>query len=146
MEYQLYKNIHPDLPILGICYGCQFLNVMHDGTLIKHLPDMLGNDEHEKGNLQEYILEKGSKLAAILGKEKTTGKSYHHQGIGKLGEGLRVVARHADGTIEAIESEGKRWLMGVQWHPERTSESSDSHRIFSEFIEQARKFRTSRQR
>ena len=62
------------------------------------------------------------------------GKSWHHQAVNRVGDGLRAVAWHEDGTIEAIESTEGRWFLGLQWHPERT-EVNESEKIFEAFIQ-----------
>lgn len=143
-EEDLYMALPKDAPVLGICYGAQFLNVAEGGTLNQHIPDQLHHQEHEGGTLQEYKVEPNSRLGRIVVGE-LGGKSFHHQAIDKVANGFRVVAEHADGTIEAIEDGGSRWLVGVQWHPERTPDDPNSKRIFAAFVEEARKFREGRQ-
>jgi putative glutamine amidotransferase len=143
LERGLFERISPDVPIFGICYGCQLLNVLHGGSLIQHLPDKLGHDGHRGDAWQTYAVEPGTKLAQIVGGAKAEGKSWHHQAISRLGEGLQVTARHEDGTIEGIESSTRPWMVGVQWHPER-SEADASPRLFSAFVEQAKAFRETR--
>lgn len=143
-ESALYEALPKDAPVLGICYGAQFLNVKHGGTLHQHLPDQLQHREHEGGTHQRYQVEADSQLGAIVQLHEVEGKSYHHQAIDRLGEGLRVVARHEDGTVEAIEGEGPRWLIGVQWHPERTPDLPETQRLFDAFIAAARTYREAR--
>jgi putative glutamine amidotransferase len=145
-EMRLYQAIDPHLPILGICYGCQFLNVAAGGTLEQHLPDRLHHNHHSEGTLEPVRVDLDSELGKIVGSEQVEGKSYHHQAISNLGAGLVVSGTHSDGTIEAIESTGERWLIGVQWHPERTSSSHESSAIFTEFIAAARKYAASKGR
>lgn len=139
-ERRLFDATDPAMPVLGICYGCQFLNVARGGSIAQHLPDLLGHDEHSGGTMQEYPIENGSKLAQIVGTAKMTGKSYHHQAIGRTAEGLRVVSRHSDGTVEAFEAEDRPWMIGVQWHPERTPEDEPTRRLFQGFIAAAREY------
>lgn len=143
-ELALYRALSPDKPILGICYGCQFLNVAAGGTLEQHVPDRTGHGLHSGGTLDAAKVDKGSKLASITGATEIEGKSYHHQAVGKLGEGLTAVAHHEDGTIEAIESTNGRWIVGVQWHPERTPDSEPTQRLMRAFIEEAAAARTRR--
>ncbi|MCC6686263.1 MAG: gamma-glutamyl-gamma-aminobutyrate hydrolase family protein [Fimbriimonadaceae bacterium] len=142
-EEDLYNALPKDAPVLGICYGAQFLNVAAGGTLNQNIPDQLRHHEHEGGTLQTYSVEPNSRLGRIVAGE-LGGKSFHHQAIDRVADGLRVVAEHADGTIEAIENVGSRWLVGVQWHPERTPDDPNSKRIFAAFVEEARKFREGR--
>lgn len=138
VEAALYRSLPPGVPILGICYGCQFLNVMEGGTLIQHLPDVLGENDHTGNTPQVHHLKTGSKLQEVSGAESIRGKSSHHQAIKSLGKGMEVSAEHADGTIEAIESNEKPFVLGVQWHPERTMDDPATQRLFTSFIEAAR--------
>jgi putative glutamine amidotransferase len=142
-EARLIKAIDSELPVLGICYGCQFLNVARGGTLEQHVPDRVGNGTHTGGTLQAYAI-KDSHLRSVVGTETMEGKSYHHQAVGRLGEGLSVVAEHSDGTVEAIEANDRPWMIGVQWHPERTARDEASERLFREFVEAAARFAESK--
>ncbi|GAA5062990.1 gamma-glutamyl-gamma-aminobutyrate hydrolase family protein [Nocardia callitridis] len=109
------------LPILAICRGLQVLNVALGGTLIEHLPDVVGHTEHSGGpgdfTANQVRTVAGSKLAAITGAELTV-YCHHHQAIAALAEGLVVTASATDGTIEAVELATEPFLLGVQWHPE----------------------------
>jgi putative glutamine amidotransferase len=116
-----------DLPVLAICRGIQILNVQHGGTLVQHMdatahhrvktPDNPGLPAHKV----EVV--PGTRLTAITGGPLTLDvNSRHHQAIAKPGDGLRVSARDPeDGTIEAVERPDKRFVVGVQWHPENQS-------------------------
>ncbi|MET0815899.1 MAG: gamma-glutamyl-gamma-aminobutyrate hydrolase family protein, partial [Solirubrobacteraceae bacterium] len=112
------------LPILGICRGLQALNVARGGTLHQHLPDVTdGTIDHrqtEPGHVTTHAvrIEPGSRLAGILGGEDSDVNSFHHQAAAELGRELRAVAWAPDGTIEGIESDGDRFVLGVQWHAE----------------------------
>lgn len=144
-EAALYKGAPPDLPILGICYGCQFVNVMQGGTLIQHLPDVEGSETHTGGTLQRYELTPGSKVADAVGAESVMGKSYHHQAILDPGAGVAVTGYAADGTIEAIEVESRKWTVAVQWHPERTLDDMAMRNLFRAFVDAAAAYRTQRE-
>ncbi len=144
VERGIYEAAPKDLPILGVCYGCQFLNVVEGGSLIQHLPDLTGHELDQKGNVQTYQLEPDSKTSAALGTTEASGQSWHHQAIGRVAEGLRVSARNEDGTIEAIESTTRPWVVGVQWHPERTHSAEDSRSLFKHFVEAAAAYRANR--
>src|SRR5207253_4020685 len=90
-----------DLPVLAICRGSQVLNVALGGDLVQHLPDVVGDEKHKHtpGVFADHdvSLETGSRLGELLG-ERAPVKSHHHQGFGRLGEGLRVSAVAEDGT------------------------------------------------
>ncbi len=144
MEDRLFSLIDPELPTLGICYGCQFINVKRGGSLIQHLPDVVENDEHTGGTLQPYELVGASKLSTFAGTERVEGKSYHHQAVARVGSGLAVVAKHDDGTVEAIEDASKPFFVGVQWHPERTPEDAATQNLFRSFVEAAREYMESK--
>ena len=107
-------------PIFAICRGMQLLNVFRGGTLVPHLY----GDYHRLDDDARHAVavEPGSGLAVLVGEIKGDVTSSHHQAVERLGNGLQVAARHADGTIEAIEWTTpwrKPWLAAVQWHPER---------------------------
>lgn len=143
-ERRLFQSLPSSAPILGICYGCQFLNVVQGGTLVGHLPDRVGHQQHEGGTLSSSAIIPGTKLASIMLEDLVEGRSYHHQAVDRLGEGLRVAAHHEDGTVEALESTDGRWLVGVQWHPERTPDGVHSKRLFDAFIRASEQFRAQR--
>jgi len=110
-----------DLPVLAICRGMQLLNVQLGGTLVQHVPDVVGHDGHQpaRGCFAdvEVTTEPGSVVAEILG-ETATVRCSHHQAVDRLGDGLVVSARSADGLAEAVELPVARFVVGVQWHPE----------------------------
>jgi putative glutamine amidotransferase len=141
-------------PILGICYGVQSLNVWRTGTLVRHIESPLGTN-HEAGraverahqitiNPESRLLRKiaGPVLSSENGLRGWVNSS-HHQSVEKAGDGLEVVARSEDGTIEAVESTARdHFVLGVQWHPERGYENDAlSQAIFREFIEAAKQRR-----
>lgn len=144
-ERALYEMAPAGMPILGICYGCQFLNVMRGGDIEQHIPDRTNNRVHEGGTVQQYQVAPESQTHAVLGAAVVEGRSYHHQALGQVGANLEVSARHEDGTIEAIEDiRPDRWLFGVQWHPERSPDEAATQRLFASFIEAARRYRLER--
>jgi putative glutamine amidotransferase len=132
-----------ELPLLGICRGCQMLNVARGGTLVEHLP--LGEGESH-GQL-DYpmharvhglaIAPEDDLLAAMLPADVLVN-SFHHQAVEEPGDGVEVVARAPDGVCEAIRI-GRRGL-GIQWHPEYHREQPDP--IFLWFVEEARRVST----
>src|SRR5918997_1348142 len=103
------------MPLLGICRGAQALNVACGGTLHQHLP---GHRQAEPGAVTTHDVEvlPGTRLARLLGAGPVAVNSFHHQAVDRLGGGLRIAARAADGTVEAIEGAG--FVLGVQWHAE----------------------------
>jgi putative glutamine amidotransferase len=112
------------VPVLGICRGMQMLNVWSGGTLDQHLSTADGH-RGGPGEFAEHdvAVEPGGRLAAAIGRE-TSVHSYHHQGIDRLGVGLCVAARDADGQIEAIEDPDRHFWLGVLWHPEMSADRS----------------------
>jgi len=143
-ERAIYRHIPTDLPVLGVCYGCQFINVVQGGSLKQHLPDELDHARDQGGTVQDYAIEPDSHLHGIVGTPRAEGQSWHHQAVGRVGDGLRVSATNEDGTIEALESTERPWLIGVQWHPERTPDAEDSRAIFKRFVEAAADYRSRR--
>jgi putative glutamine amidotransferase len=133
-----------DMPVLAICRGLQVLNVARGGDLVQHLPDVVGDEKHKHtpGVFADHdvAVEAGTRLGAVLGGEHAPVKSHHHQGLGRLGEGLRVAATAGDGTIEAVEDPDARFALGVLWHPE----AGEDTKLFEALVEEARDYRTSR--
>jgi putative glutamine amidotransferase len=127
--------IERDMPVLGICRGMQLLNVACGGTLVQHLPERFGHEEHRRvpgsfdGAEHDVVLAEGSLAARAAGEIVHTTKSHHHQGVEELGDGLIVTgASLLDELPEAIEWAGgpsdRRFVLGVQWHPEADVASS----------------------
>lgn len=142
-ERRLYESAASDLPIFGICYGCQFLNVVRGGTLIQHLPDVVPT-AHTGGPMQSYEVDPDSALAKFSKSTRIEGKSFHHQAVDAVGAGLAVVATGPDGVVEAIEASDRPWLVGVQWHPERTPEDKATRNLFREFVSAAARYKAKR--
>lgn len=132
-----------DMPILAVCRGSQVLNVLRGGDLVQHLPDVVGHDRHRHtpGVFADHgvELEPGTRLAGILGRRSPV-KSHHHQGFGRIGEGLRVAARAEDGTPEALEDPERRFAVGVLWHPEEGGDFA----LFRELVTEAGRYRQER--
>lgn len=143
LEKRLFQAINPAMPVLGICYGCQFINVLHGGSLIQHLPDVVGHDLDIPGTLQSYEIEPETFLGELIG-SRAQGQSWHHQAVGRLGSDLRIAAKNTDGIVEGLESTTFPWMIGVQWHPERSLDKSDSQALFSAFIKAASEYARSR--
>ena len=131
------------LPLLAICRGAQILNVALGGTLIQHLPDIHPDAAYQPapGVFGEVFFSTSpdSIIASLLG-EAASAPCYHHQGIEDLGHGLKVTAVAPEGTIEAIETVGGGWVLGVQFHPEQNPADL---RLLSGFVAEAARFRSS---
>jgi putative glutamine amidotransferase len=131
------------IPMLGICRGCQTLNVARGGTLHQHLPDVTdGSISHRQeisGRRPTHTvrIEPGSRLAGILGAEELEVNSFHHQAVDRLGRDLKVVARAPDGVVEAIEGTGDVLYLGVQWHGETLVDRPRHARLFAELVAEA---------
>lgn len=139
-------------PLLGICFGCQILNVYHGGTLLQHLATLPVNHPSARGVAVAHTaaIAPDSLLAGLCDSEEAVSRdgvlhlpvnSSHHQAIGILGESLRVTARcPQDHVVEAIENPDSpdHFVLAVQWHPERTTDtSSTSNKLFDRFLEAA---------
>ena len=141
------------LPTLAICRGCQVLNVALGGTLHQHLPDVVGEgllhrspdgDEAEQPR-HAVEVEPGSRVAAAMGEARPVPVSWHHQATDRVAPALRVVARAADGTVEALELPEHPELLAVQWHPERSAaEDASQQRLFDAVVAAAGAQRTAR--
>jgi putative glutamine amidotransferase len=125
----------------------QLINVARGGTLVQHLPDEVGHEEHRRvpgsfdGSEHDVRLAPGSLAARAAGEEVHVTKSHHHQGIDVLGDGLEITGRSTlDGFPEAIEAPDRRFVLGVQWHPEADEES----RVVATLVECAAEYRSSR--
>jgi putative glutamine amidotransferase len=139
-----HRAIERDMPVLGICRGMQVLNVAFGGSLIQHLPEVFGHEEHRR-NLgtfddteHDVVLAPGSLAATAAGEHQHVTRSHHHQGVDRVGDGLVVSGRAVmDELPEAIEAPEQTFVLGVQWHPEADPDS----RIIGALVEQARRAR-----
>jgi putative glutamine amidotransferase len=129
-----------DMPVLAVCRGSQVLNVARGGDLVQHLPEVVGDERHKHtpGVFADHDVrvEDDSKLGRVLG-ARAAVKSHHHQGYGRIGEGLREVAWADDGTVEALEDPARRFAVGVLWHPE----AGEDRALFEALVEQAGRYR-----
>lgn len=141
-NHLLTAAVEMEIPFLGICRGAQMLNVNRGGTLIQHLPDVIGDNRYQKGGgeftMAKIDVEAESLLSKLVGNSVSNAALYHHQAIAELGEGLKVTAKSEDGVIEAVELTNHPFGIAVQWHPEQTLEDL---RIFNGLISAAKKYR-----
>lgn len=119
--------------VLAICRGLQVLNVALGGSLVQHLPDVVGHDLHcptpGRHAHHDVRLDASSRIGSLLGPGAAVA-TYHHQAIDRLGADLTAVGWADDGTIEAVEKSGSPWVSGVQWHPE----VRDGAALFAGFV------------
>lgn len=124
-----------DLPVFAICRGLQILNVHLGGSLIQHLPRHVVRTPDKAQPAHRVAIEPGTLLAQIAGVDAWAVNSRHHQAIARLAPGLRVCATDPeDGTIEAVELLGRRFVLAVQWHPENQAPvDAGQRRLFERF-------------
>lgn len=134
-----------EMPMLCICRGIQVLNVALKGSLYQDLDSEGQFQNHVKKNypmnaVTHFVsMEQNSLLYEIVKKPALGVNSFHHQSIKALGHGLKVSARSEDGVVEAVELEGREFVLGVQWHPEKMYDSEDQQKIFTVFLESAKR-------
>jgi putative glutamine amidotransferase len=130
----LRAAVERDLPVLAVCRGVEVLNVVRGGDLVQHVPDVVGHEEHRAvvGEFSEHAVRVDS--SSRIGEVRGPVKSHHHQGLGRIGTGLREVAWAEDGVVEAVEDPDKPFLVGVLWHPE----AGEDQRLFEQLVEAAR--------
>ncbi|GAB3396858.1 gamma-glutamyl-gamma-aminobutyrate hydrolase family protein [Schumannella luteola] len=147
----LTAAIAAELPFLGICRGLQLLNVHQGGTLLQHLPDALDGDTRYSGDAGVFAINEaapvdGSRIAGLYeGAASVDVRSYHHQAVDRLGDGLRVTAVSAgagatEQVVQAIELEGDAFGVAVQWHPEQIGDL----RVFRGLVDAAAEHRRAR--
>jgi len=140
------------LPILAICRGAQVLNVARGGTLYQHVPDAFGEQiVHRQAfpgdrPAHAVTIAPDSHLGRALGSDRAEVNSFHHQAVDELGRGLEAVAWSPDGLIEGLEAPDRDFVVGVQWHAEGIVGRPEQLRLFSEFVDAARRHRASGER
>jgi len=143
------RAVSDDLPLLAICRGHQVLNVALGGTLYQDIatqnPRALRHNFHPEYPYNhlghEVRIEPGTHLADILGAGRLEVNSFHHQSAKDVARDFRVTASAPDGVVEAIEARDKRFVIGVQWHPEELVEDDPRMKhLFEAFVSEARRF------
>jgi putative glutamine amidotransferase len=136
--------IERDMPVLGICRGMQLINVALGGTLHQHVPELVGHEDHRRNpgsfeNSQHDVrLEPGSLAARAATEEEHQTRSHHHQAVDRLGAGLVATGYSTpDELVETIELPSRRFVLGVQWHPE----ADESSQVIGALVEEARQHR-----
>jgi len=145
IELNLVKTAASDgKAFLGICRGCQVVNVALGGTLYTHIPDQLPNalDHDYPGNkrtilVHEVKIEEGTRLADIYGEPIINVNSLHHQGLREIAPSLRAAGQAPDGLVEAIELRDHPFGIAVQWHPEWLTDQESTRNLFRKFIQAA---------
>jgi len=124
-------------PILGVCLGMQFTNVVSGGTLIQDIPSQVGTDVAHRRKYHNVRIEPDSSLVKLLGKKDAKVYSNHHQAVDKLGSNLKVIARADDNVIEAFERVKGGFGLFVQWHPEVMEEIAHRDAIYGALVKAA---------
>ncbi len=136
--------IKSELPVLGICGGHQLISILCGGKLVAHLPTAKDHEADKKlhADKQHTIEIGGGKiLSGLFGTGEIVVNSSHHQAVNHnaLGGGLVAAAYAPDGTLEALESASNRFVLGVQWHPERIDDPEHNRKVFGAFLDAARR-------
>ncbi len=132
-----------DKPVLCICRGMQVLNVALGGTMYEHIPDIRDIDSHRNHDghwtIHEVTVDADSKMANAMGSQTVNTYSGHHQAVKDIASALRVVAKSPDDIIEGLELDSHPWMVGVQWHPEKSAHEDDTQQaLFNKLVEIAR--------
>jgi putative glutamine amidotransferase len=137
-RYNFEKNLislwwNSGKPLLGICLGMQFTNVVAGGTLIQDIPSQVGTKVEHRG-YHNVKIEQKSSLAKILGSDRAYVYSNHHQAVKDLGRNLKIIARSEDGVAEAMERTDGKFGLFVQWHPEAGDNIEQRNAIYGALV------------
>ncbi len=130
----LKKYLKTKKPFLGICLGCQTLNVVMGGTLIQDIPSLIESKINHRLDLHQVLVHQDTHAFNIFKSSRFKINTNHHQAIGQLGRQLLISAVSPDGVVEAIELKGHPFALGIQWHPEETRLNPQSKRLFLSFV------------
>lgn len=128
------------VPMMGVCLGCQEINVARGGSLHQHLPDVPTVKLSHSGTFPNRArhrvrIEAGSRLSGILKQGELEVNSAHHQAVDRIGAGLKPAAWSEDGVVEALEeTDGRPFVLAVQWHPEEIADRPEQAALFSRFV------------
>lgn len=125
-------------PLLGVCLGMQFTNVVAGGTMVQDIPSEIGTKVNHKG-YHRVSIEPDSLLARLLHSREASVLSSHHQAVDGLGRNLRVIARSEDGVVEALERTDGKFGLFVQWHPEAMTDLAHRNAIYGALVQAAAK-------
>ncbi|MCC6238056.1 MAG: gamma-glutamyl-gamma-aminobutyrate hydrolase family protein [Dehalococcoidia bacterium] len=142
----LRQALDGDVPVLGVCRGHQLMNVAYGGSLLQHIEERephrsrRGADGVIESGWHDVALAPGTRLGGILGGGPVRANSRHHQAVTaeRVAPGLLVAGTTSDGIVEALEDPTKRWVVSVQWHPERTEMGTASAPLFEAFVRACR--------
>jgi len=137
-RYNFEKNLislwwNSGKPLLGICLGMQFTNVVSGGSLIQDIPSQVGTKVEHRG-YHNVKIEPKSSLAKILGSDQAYVYSNHHQAVKDLGRNLKIIARSEDGVAEAMERTDGKFGLFVQWHPEAGDSIEQRNAIYGALV------------
>ncbi len=121
-------------PVLGVCLGMQFTNVVSGGSLVQDIPAQVGTKVNHRA-YHPVRIDSPSRLAQVLGSQEASVLSNHHQAVKALGENLRVIARGEDGVVEALERTDGPFGLFVQWHPESMTDLAHRNAIYGALVQ-----------
>lgn len=139
----LREALARDLPVLAVCRGAQLLNVAYGGDLVQHLEEP-GEHQPAPGSFGRHpVRATAGRLAELSGGAFEAVPSYHHQALGRIGDGLVVAGRAPDGVVEAVEDPGRAFCLGVLWHPDEDARGGGLP-LFRGLVDAAREYAATR--